>query len=245
MLRGGLTRPLLNLPWDARGIFRARPNRFLGVVDITDPRKSGGVRVHIHDPGRLRELLYAGNRVLLKRARGNHRATEWNLAAARHGGDWILVHSGYHRTIAEAIIRDEDLTPFGRVVGVRSEITYSHSRLDFLLINGEGREVWVEVKGCTLAAGELALFPDAPTKRGNRHLKELISLKRNGDLAAPLILIFRPEVKQFAPNGGTDPAFYSLFYEAMERGVEVYPLLLEYREGKIGYLGRVPVLGRA
>ncbi len=234
---------MLHLPWDAVGIFRLRPNRFLGIVDITNPTTSSRVKVHIHDPGRLTELLYPGNKVLLKRARGNHRATKWDLVAGRCNSHWVLVHSNYHRAIAEAIIRSKDLTPFGQVVEVNPEATYGHSRLDFLLIDREGKEIWVEVKGCTLAVGRVALFPDAPTKRGGKHLRTLISLRKTGLRSSLLILIFREGVDLFAPNEKTDPQFHSLFYQALRLGVEVYPILLKYRGGMVYYQGRVPILG--
>ena len=232
---------LLELAWDAQGIFRERPNRFMGVVDIAGPESRRGVEVHIHDPGRLREILYPGNSVLLKRASNGRRRTKWDLIAGCVNGSWVLVHSGYHRVLAERIIRDGRLSPFGFSSRVRPEVKLGHSRMDFFLEREEGTGVWVEVKGCTLAENGVALFPDAPTTRGQRHLKELIEVRKSGGEAALLILVFRPDAECFAPNRETDPLFSSLFYKALEEGVKVHPILLEYDGNRICYKREIPV----
>ena len=238
----GLGHRLLQLPYDARGIFRARSNRFLGVVDIIHPGEVKGVEVHVHDPGRLGEILYPGNTVLLKRVEGKHRKTDWDLVAGRVNNKWIPVHSGYHRALSEKIIRDECLCPFGSVSGVYPEVQLGHSRIDFFLEREDGSGVWVEVKGCTLAENGVALFPDAPTTRGRRHLDELIRVTETGGEAAMLILVFRSDARCFAPNRDTDPIFSSTFYEAMERGVKVCPVLLEYDGKWVHYKREIPVM---
>lgn len=236
-----LSKPLMEVPWDVLGIFRSRSNRFSGIVDITNLDSFCGVKVHIHDPGRLSEILYPGNEILLKRVKSKNRVTEWDLIAGRCGRNWVLAHSGYHRRIAEVIIRDDKISPFGRAMNLSSEVTWGHSRIDFLIAKEDGTEVWVEVKGCTLAADSVALFPDAPTQRGSKHLKTLISLKKGGAHSALLILTFSPDAVRFAPNWLADPEFYFLFYQALDLGVEVYPVLLECKNGNIYFGGRVPV----
>lgn len=213
----------------------------MGVVDIEEPEGERCVEVHIHDPGRLREILYPGNSVLLKRASNERRKTKWDLLAGGVNGSWVLVHSGYHRALAERIIRDECLSPFGPLFRVRPEVKLGSSRMDFFLEREEGTGVWVEVKGCTLAENGVALFPDAPTTRGQRHLKELIEVKESGGEAALLILVFRPDAEYFAPNAETDPIFSSLFYRALEEGVKVHPIVLEYDGSVIHYKREIPV----
>ncbi len=68
---------LIEVPWDGKGIFKERVNKFLGIVNIVSPRVYGDTEVHIHDPGRLCEILYPGNKVLLKRVKKERRKTEW------------------------------------------------------------------------------------------------------------------------------------------------------------------------
>ncbi len=202
--------PLIRIPWDAEGVFVERPNRFLGVVDVIHPEVLMGERVHVRDPGRLKELLYRGNRVLLKRAVGEGRLTEWDLIAARGGGEWVLVHSGYHREISRRILENTDISPLGPITPLRAEVSVGHSRLDFLARTADGRDAWIEVKGCTLARDGVALFPDAPTERGRRHLRALMDIRGRGVDAHVIMLVFR-EAECFAPNAETDPEFASLF----------------------------------
>ncbi len=237
--------PLLEVPIDAEGVLLERPNRFLALVDIdTDGGALPSERVHVHDPGRLHELLYPGNRLLVRRVRSDKRSTAWDLIAARYVDEWILVHSGLHRALAERIIGDTDLSPFGPVTEVRPEVTVGRHRLDFRLIRPDGSVLWLEVKGCTLAEDGVALFPDAPTVRGRKHLETLMGLADRGDAAAVMVLVFRPDARSFAPKADTDPAFAETFYRALDAGVQVVPIVLGYRDRTIVHLQRIPVRER-
>lgn len=238
---------VLDLKWDVEGTFKSRLNRFLGIVDIVNSRGKGlrTERVHIHDPGRLKEILYQGNRVLLKRVEGNQRSTKYDIIAGFCDDEWVLVHSGYHRRIAEWVIKNEEIGLFGKIRGIKAETKLGHSRIDFLLIKDDGREIWVEVKGCTLARGGIALFPDAPTKRGRKHIQALISAKERGADSAILILVFRPDAICFAPNSEADPEFSSVFRSAVDVGVEVHPTVFRYENGMVHYLGKIPLCERS
>ncbi|MCQ1536556.1 DNA/RNA nuclease SfsA [Methanosarcina sp. KYL-1] len=243
-----MKKPVLEIKPDAGGILKIRPNRFLGIVDIVKPETLRGEKVHILDPGRLEDILYPGNRVLLKKADNKNRKTKWDLIAGRVGENWVLTDSSYHRKIAEWAIRNEVIPPFEELEKILPEQRFGESRLDFLLEKkgnnpeleenkGAGKRIWVEVKGCTLSENGTALFPDAPTTRGKRHVEELIKALKAGDQALILILIFRPDAECFAPNREIDPAFAEAFERAVEKGVMVYPLVFEYEvEGKTGYL---------
>ncbi len=216
---------LLKTTWDAEGIFRERPNRFLGIVDLNEEFGGPGQGVHIHDPGRLQELLYPGNRVALKRSTRPGRKTGWTLMAARHQTQWILVNSGLHRQISHAVLTDPDISPLGQADTIQAEINFGRSRLDYRIVLEDGSVVYVEVKGCTLSENRVALFPDAPTSRGLRHIHELMEIKTEGERAAMLILVFRQDIDCFSPNGKTDPKFATAFYQAVKNGVEVYPMV--------------------
>jgi sugar fermentation stimulation protein A len=235
--------PVMEIPYDAKATFISRPNRFLGIVDITTPKKNRrkNEKVHVHDPGRLKELLYAGNKVLLRRAKGTGRKTKWDLIAAMYDKIWILVHSGFHREIAEWVLGNKKVSPFKNVKEIKPEAKFGKSRLDFLLTKKNKKKVWVEVKGCTLAVDGVALFPDAPTIRGTRHVRHLIEAKKKGDEAAIIILVFRGDAKCFAPYAETDPEFAKTFFGALEVGVEVHPLKFSYKDKVISYVGEIPV----
>ena len=235
-----MTTKVMELLCDAEGVLRERPNRFLAVVDIDG--FGDNEEVHVHDPGRLKELLYPGNRVLVKRAAGKKRKTKWDMISARYGQEWILVHSGYHRAISEWIIKGEH-SPFHGVANIRPEVTVGHSRLDFVLDHEDGNETGVEVKGCTLAVDGVALFPDAPTERGRRHLDVLMDMKADGKNTALIVLVFRADARCFRPNELTDPKFAETFQRAVKQGVDVFPMVFRYDGKSVYYLGEIPVCG--
>jgi sugar fermentation stimulation protein A len=87
----------------------------------------------------------------------------------------------------------------------------------------------------------IAMFPDAPTTRGTRHLETLIDLKERGEPAAILFLVFRPEARCFSANGEIDALFAATFEKAVRQGIDIFPLRFAYRDGSIIYLGRLPL----
>ena len=99
-----MPKPVMTIPWDYEGVLRTRPNRFLGLVDIiTDSGVLPNQQVHIHDPGRLKEILFPGNRVRVLQASNPKRKTQWDLIAGYCDQQWVLINSKYHRRIAEWI----------------------------------------------------------------------------------------------------------------------------------------------
>ncbi len=224
------------------GVFLERPNRYVAKVAL----EGAPVTVHVHDPGRLRELLYEGNPCLIRYAASETRKTDWDMIAAAKADDYVLIHSGYHRYIAEALIRNEALNPFGEAFSVKAEVKHENSRIDFKYVDAEGRNVWVEVKGCSLSEDGVAKFPDAPTVRGTKHLRSLIDIKASGDRACVLILVLSAS-EVFAPKVDTDPKFAACFYEALEAGVEIAPIkvLFDPETGALVYKGRLPIMPKA
>jgi len=231
---------ILELTPDAEALFVRRDNRFLATVDIVQPFKEADVFAHIHDPGRLKEILIEGNRLLLKRAQNPQRKTKWDVIAGKVNHNWVLIHSGYHRKIAEAILRQPEISPFKERYEIKPEPKYKRARLDFLLKKGE-EAIWVETKGCTLAVDGVALFPDAPTKRGKRHVEHLIEIRSTGERAAVIFLVFRSDAEVFSPNWETDREFAQTLKVAQEEGVELYALKLSYDAKAISFVEPIPV----
>ncbi len=228
--------PILYLPPLKEAVFIERPNRFLGIVSLDG---IGYKEAHIHDPGRLLELLYRKNKILLKRESKLGRKTDWDIISAWCKDHWVFIHSGYHRVISYLLLKGIIDIPYLDISSLKAEKNYKNTRFDFFGKTFYGEDVWIEVKGCTLAKKGVALFPDAPTKRGQKHLKELISLSGKRIL---LILVFRKDAKIFSPNRETDPKFSELFFKAAESGVEVITAKLLYENGTIYYLGKIPTL---
>ena len=229
----GKDKVILRLKGDAEGVFVKRLNRFLATVKIGKETHYA----HVHDPGRLGELLYQGNLVLLKKYPKKGRKTEWELIAAKYNDDWIFTNSKFHRIISERILGNENISPLGKLDEIKPEVKVGKSRIDYLAIKN-GKKIWIEVKGCTLMKDGVALFPDAPTERGRRHVNELIKLKKSGDRAAIIFLVF-VKARCFAPHKSTDPEFARTFFHAIDNGVEIYPLLFHYTGEEVIFCGHM------
>ena len=234
-----MKRVLIKIPHHSRGIFKTRKNRFLGEVEINE---TGSVDdVHIRDPGRLEEILYPGNKVLLEKAQNEDRKTNWTLLAGRVKDQWVFVNSGYHRAIAEKILNDLEISPFKELKNYEAEKRLGDSRIDFLL-KKEEEKIWLEVKGCTLAQDGRALFPDAPTKRGKRHVEELIKVVNEKKTSGALLfLVFRSDPSCFKAHEDQDPDFARVLEEGIEAGLDVHPVKLNYDGSVIEYRGEIPV----
>ena len=231
---------LLTIETLQAGTFKKRPNRYLSEVMV-----DGHVElVHVHDPGRLRELLFEDNACLIKPVLSQTRKTKWDMVFAKKKDEWILVHSAYHRYLAESLLK-KGLSPFGLLKEIKAEVKIGHSRLDFKVKTESDETIWIEVKGCSLSEDGLAKFPDAPTDRGRRHLEELMVLRKNADAGtrcAVLILVLS-EASEFEPNRITDPKFYETFYQALASGVEIYPckILYDHQNKAFRYVEILPI----
>lgn len=192
---------------DLEGSFRRRPNRF--VVEVETPR--GLVCAHCPNPGRLEEILLPGRRVILERSRNSGRKTTHTLVAAEYRGHVISLYASRANRIAGDWILPRLYPGFSP----RGEVPLGRSRVDWLL-EKDHRRIWVEVKACTLVERETAMFPDAPSLRAVRHVRELSGL-RGGDEGVVLVVVMNPEARRFLPNPHTDPLFAATVLECSPR----------------------------
>ncbi|MGC9359841.1 MAG: DNA/RNA nuclease SfsA [Anaerolineae bacterium] len=197
------------------GQFIRRENRFLATVRLG----GGSCGVHVASSGRMRELLVAGARVWLRPASRTGRKTAYDLALVEHGDTLVSVDARLpNRLYSEAWHRGAVLGGgHGRLV---QERTRGASRLDFCAMAAESRR-WIEVKSVTLVRDGVALFPDAPTTRGTKHLLELADARADGASSAVVFLVQRSDATLFAPNWEADSAFSETLLSATRRGVVV------------------------
>lgn len=194
------------------GVFLSRPNRFIAHVETAAGRQV----CHVKNTGRCRELLVPGARVTLAVSSNPQRKTRCDLVAVQKGGIYINMDSqAPNFAAAEAMPR-----LFPNLTLLRREAVYGQSRLDFYLEQGE-KKTYVEVKGVTLEEEGIALFPDAPTERGIKHLKELEGCLRAGYGAAVLFVIQMKGISRFSPNRRTHPAFADALAHANSAGVRI------------------------
>jgi sugar fermentation stimulation protein A len=199
------------------GNFMERPNRFTVLFNTNDKIE----KAHLRDPGRLKELLIPGSPLLLRSAKNTtKRKTKYDVIAVLNEDIWVLINSGFHNHIAAELIESRQVDEFKWYNIEKREYNYGKSRLDFLLSNNNVKML-LEVKGCTLVENGLAKFPDAPTTRGKRHLKELMLAKSEGLNAAVLFLIMREDAVEFTPNWEMDPDFSNALFEANKKNVEI------------------------
>jgi sugar fermentation stimulation protein A len=203
--------------------FVSRPNRFLLQVRLDDTDEI--VEAHMADPGRLKELLTTSARVWLRPASNPNRKTRWTavLTESPEGDGLISLDSTLPNRLVREGLRAGSLEEFGQWELNRSEVTIGQSRLDFLLSRDQGRRRMVlEVKSVTLVEDGVALFPDAVTERGARHVRELIRIAgRPGWEAAVLFVLQRSAGREIRAARRIDPGFADALQEARDAGVQV------------------------
>ena len=195
------------------GTFLARPNRFIAHIEI-----DGNVEVcHVKNTGRCRELLPVGARVWCLDAASPSRKTRYDLITVRKGERLINMDSQAPNTAAKEWLLAGGL---GKIENLKAEAKHGDSRFDFSFTK-DGRPCFLEVKGVTLENDGVCAFPDAPTQRGAKHLRELTKLAQEGYGAYVLFVIQMEGVKYLHPNDLTDKPFGEALREAKNAGVEI------------------------
>lgn len=197
-----------------------RPNRFLVNADV----QGRVIPCHLHDPGRLHELIFPGNKVLIRKTNGIK--TSHSVTASLDNGEWILTDTRVHSQIASRFLPGD----------TSREVAVGNHRIDF-----KWNDTLIEVKGCTMIRENKATFPDAPTKRGREHIGLLRSHLALGGKSALLILAFRKSAECFIPNSETDPDFSREFYGAIKDGVDIFIPLLSFEAANVLFQGSIGV----
>ena len=195
-----------------------RYKRFLADVELDD----GEVRtVHCANPGRLIGCQEPGSRVLLRDSENPKRKLRWTWHAIQVGRSWVGVDTSLPNHVVREGIEAGRVPELSGYDELETEVPYGeNSRVDLLLRRGEER-TWVEVKCTTMARGRVALFPDAVTARGLKHLGELSARVTAGERAVQLFLVARADVERFRPADDIDPAYAAALRTAARSGVEV------------------------
>jgi sugar fermentation stimulation protein A len=188
---------------DISGKFATRPNRFVIEADTGE----GFVSVHCANPGKLTEILLPGVELLLERARSEDRKTRYTAVAAIHRNRIVPLVAERANRIAHTILQEM----YPHALAIRAEVPVDSSRFDFL-VETRNQYIIIEVKSCTLSEFGVAMFPDAATQRGRRHLNELAALSgstRNGKPVATrvMFIITHGSPLRFVPHLHADPDF--------------------------------------
>jgi sugar fermentation stimulation protein A len=192
------------------GTFINRPNRFVVQCQIGEDL----VSAYLPNPGRLIELLLPDVKVLLLKR--NQAGLRYKAVAVIKCGRPVLLDTHTNNLVARNLIERGLINEFSTYDSLRSEARVGGSRFDFLLTKGKEQH-YIEVKSCTLFGKKVAMFPDAPTERGRRHLLELSQLSQKGNKCHVLILVHSPEVRYFLPDYHTDISFAREFLSACDK----------------------------
>lgn len=197
-----------------KGNFLKRKNRFIAEVRISEDV----VLCHVKNTGRLKELLVTGACVYLEKSSNPKRKTGYSLIGVEKDGILVNVDSQAPNKMVKEWL--EEKQPEGKITMLKAERVFGKSRFDFCM-KTEKKTFWIEVKGVTLAEGKTALFPDAPTERGVKHIRELCEAVKQGDQAILIFVIQRKGIERFRPNEKAQPAFARALEEAKAVGVRI------------------------
>jgi sugar fermentation stimulation protein A len=227
----------VKLPPLVSGRFVRRDNRFRVAVEV----KGKTVAAHLPNSGRLTELLTPGRLCWLAEFPSvAQRKTRFDLKLVEYGGVSVSVDARLPNALIGEAVAAGQLAPFRGYDHVSREVRRGGSRLDFCL-SKPASTCWVEVKSVTLVEDGTARFPDAPTPRGARHLRELIAAVQGGDQAAAVFVIQRPDAQRFTPHTQADPTFAAALREAASVGVDVHAWTCEVSTLAIAIATQVPV----
>jgi len=220
------------------GRFVRRINRFVAEAVVDGVAEL----VHVKNTGRLADWLVPGHRVVLEDGGRSDRKTRYSLIAAERRGGWVNIDSQAPNAVVREALLAGRIDELPAVRSLRGEAAFGGSRFDFHFDGGD-REGFIEVKGVTLERGGVALFPDAPTARGARHLEELTKAAESGYAAFVLFLVQMEGCREFAPHEEMAPRFAEALRRAARAGVRVlaYDSVVTADEITIG--GPLPITG--
>ncbi len=205
--------------------FLRRPNRFL----IHCRRQGRALAAFLPNPGRLQELLLPGRNIhLVKEKESSTRKTRYTAVAVDRDSHPIMLHTHLTNQVARYLLEERKIPGLEHAKIVRSEIRVGRSRFDFLLEEGN-KGILLEVKSCTLVGQSVAMFPDAVTERGARHLRELAVISEGGVRTVVLFIVHWPFAKIFMPDFHTDLNFSRTLLRVRDR-VEVIPVSVCWNE---------------
>ena len=198
--------------------FLNRPNRFL----IKCKWNGKVLSAFLPNPGRFQELLFPGRTIyLIREDQSLDRKTHYTVVAVERDGHPMMLHTHRTNDVAKFLLDRGKIPGLEKAKIVQSEVKIGRNRFDFLL-KENGKNILFEVKSCTLVGEKVAMFPDAVTERGTRHLNELAELSEKGIKTAILFIVHWPYTQIFIPDYHTDLNFSQTLLRVRDR-VDVIP----------------------
>lgn len=219
-----------------------RYKRFLADIQLPDGRE---ITVHCPNSGSMLGCSSPGSEVVISPAANPRRKYGWTLEMVKEDGCWIGVNTSLTNKLVREALEKGILDDFGPVEAIQPEVKVSpESRLDFM-VEAQGRQHYIEVKNCSLVKNGVALFPDAVTRRGRKHLFELDRLREKGFQTAVIFCVQRADAHSFAPAAAIDPDYAATLFAVHQRGVNVLACQAEVTPEQVHIVRKIPFAGKA
>ena len=219
------------------GRLLTRYKRFLADVLLEDGSR---VTAHCTNSGSMKSCLEDGAEVWLTPVDDPKRKTKFTWEMILIGGDWVGINTSNPNALAFEWVRDGIVPGLEGITSLKREVKWEDSRFD-LFGEAPSGPCFIEVKNVTMKVGARALFPDAVTERGRKHLNTLIRVKKAGMRAVMLYVVQRMDVQMFSPARDIDPAYGKALDEAVRQGVEVYVVQARVTPEEITFHRTLPV----
>lgn len=207
------------LPPLLQGRLVKRYKRFLADVELEG---QGIVTAHCPNSGSMQGCAEPGSRVWISLSNNPARKLAYTWELVQTKGSMIGINTQVPNKLIKSALENRQVEELKEFTRIRSEVkTSDHTRLDLLLEGEDQKTCYVEIKNCTLVEAGKAMFPDAVTTRGQKHLDELIRLKQEGHRAVIFYLVQRMDATSFSPAALIDPTYARKLIHAVEKGVEI------------------------
>jgi sugar fermentation stimulation protein A len=219
------------------GTLVKRYKRFLADIKLDNGDE---VVAHCTNSGSMKSCLVNGAEVYMSPVNDSKRKTRFTWEMININGTWVGINTGNPNKLAFEAIKNGKIPGLEKYTTVKREVKFRDSRFDVFAEN-EHEKCFVEVKNVTLKEGKYALFPDAVTTRGQKHLKTLVEVKKEGMRAVMLYIVQRIDVEVFGPASEIDPGYAAGLKEAVAEGVEVIAMQAKVTPEKIELTKKLPV----
>lgn len=218
--------------------FLRRVNRFIADIELSDGQV---VQAHLANTGRMQELLRPGVAALVRPAKNPARKTAWDLLAVDHGGSWVCLAAAWANDFMREWLSKGRIAGFYDWKQIEWEKKIGNSRFDFAVTLQSGERWLLEVKSVNYVIDGHALFPDAPTTRGRRHVEELLALREEGWNVGVFFVTMGQPVIDVGFNAENDPEFARVMQRAIAEGADVRAFSAEILPPDVYFRGERPI----
>ncbi len=221
-----------------RGYLVKRYKRFLADIRLPDDKI---ITVHCPNTGSMKGCSTPGSEVVISKSANMQRKYAWTLEMVKDNKCWIGVNTSLTNKLVQEGLENGIIDDFGQIDFIQREVKVSSaSRLDFL-VQANGKKCYIEVKNCSMAENGIALFPDAVTSRGTRHLHELDRLRSSEVDTAVLFCVQRADARSFMPAKLIDPEYTETLVKIYENGVKVLAYQADVNPDSVTITKKIPV----